>query len=365
MTDRRTSDRKAGYTLSSISRIVGGEIAGDGDVLLKGVATLEKAGPSDISFLANMKYLTILEKSRAGAVICPEEIDSPGRNLLRVRNPYLVFGEVVRLFHTSSEASPGVHPTAILGKGVRLGKNASVGPMVFIGNGVTLSENVVVEPLAFVGDGVFLDEHTRIGPRVVIYPGVRIGKRCLVQAGTVLGSDGFGFARDEEGHHRKIPQVGGLRIGDDVEIGSNCAIDRGSLGDTIIGDGTKFDNLVHIAHNVEIGEDTLLVAQVGVSGSTKIGRNVTLAGQAGLVGHIEIGDGAVVAAQAGVVKSVLPGEVVSGYPARPHRKALKTLANLIKIPSMMERLKELEMRIEKLENWLREEKNPDAEDTHR
>jgi UDP-3-O-[3-hydroxymyristoyl] glucosamine N-acyltransferase len=346
------------HTLSSISRIVGGEITGNGSTLLKGVATLEKAGPSDISFLANMKYLRVLEESGAGAIICPEKIESPGKNLLRVKNPYLVFGKVVELFHPPGEDSPGVHPTAILGKGVTLEKNVSIGPLVFIGEKVSISTGAVVGPLVFIGDEASIGEKTRVGPRVTIYHGVRIGKRSLVQAGSVLGSDGFGFVRDEDGHHRKIPQVGGLRIGNDVEIGSNCTIDRGSLGDTIIADGTKFDNQVHVAHNVEIGEDTLLVAQVGISGSTKIGKNVVLAGQAGVTGHIEIGDGAMVAAQAGVDKSVKPGEVVSGYPARPHRKALKTLANMIKIPAMKERIKVLEERVKKLENLMRDDKSP-------
>jgi len=340
------SDLTIEYTLSAIAGFIDGEVLGDDDHPIRGVATLEKAGPFDLSFLASKKYLSVLEKSRAGAIVCPEGIRIPHRNLILVKNPHLSFGRIVGLFHPSQEPEiAGIHPTAILGAGIRLGKGVAIGPYAVVGKGVVISDSASVGPLSWIGDRAEIGEGTRIGPRVSVYPDVRLGKRCVVQAGTVLGSDGFGYAEDDEGRHRKIPQVGRLVIEDDVEIGSNCAIDRGSLGDTIIGRGTKFDNLVHIAHNVTIGDDSLLVAQVGISGSTVIGKRVVLAGQAGVAGHIEIGNGAVVGAQAGVVKSVPPGEIVSGYPARPHRKALKTQALLVKIPELVERVKELENRV--------------------
>jgi UDP-3-O-[3-hydroxymyristoyl] glucosamine N-acyltransferase len=341
-------------TLSSIARVVGGEISGDKDVRLRGVASLEKAGPSDLSFLASSKYLPALHGSAAGAVVCPRGVSAPGKNLLHVRDPHLAFGIAVEMLCPSPSASwgKGVHPTALLGEGVQLGKGVAIGPYVTVGDGVTLEDGVVVGPLVSIGENSEVGASSWIGPRVTIYPGVRIGCRCTIHAGTVLGGDGFGFAKDEKGRHRKIPQVGRLILGDDVEVGSNCAIDRGSLDDTVIGRGTKLDNLIHVAHNVRIGEDSLLVAQVGIAGSTVVGSKVVLAGQAGIVGHIEIGDGAVVGAQAGVVKSVKAGQVVSGYPARPHKKALKIQAGLVKIPQILRKVEELEERIARLEQGL-------------
>jgi len=342
-------DKRIEYSLSWIAGVVGGAIAGDGDIVLEGVASLASASVRDISFLANRKYLPMLAKSHAGAVICPEDLEISGRNLLRVRDPYLAFGQAVSLFHPPAEPSaPGVHPTALLGEDVEFGKSVSIGPYSIIGDRSSLSDNVVVGPLVYLGEGVEIGENTVLGPRVTVYNGVRIGRRCLIQSGTVLGGDGFGFAREATGRYRKIPQVGGLVIEDDVETGSNCAVDRGSLDDTIIARGTKLDNLVHVAHNVTVGEDSLLIAQVGISGSTHVGKNVVLAGQSGLVGHLEIGDGAVVGAQAGVTRSVKAGEVVSGYPARPHKYALKTQASLVKIPAIVKKLTALEEKIEKL-----------------
>jgi UDP-3-O-[3-hydroxymyristoyl] glucosamine N-acyltransferase len=344
---------KAEYTLSSIARAVGGEIAGDENVVILRVASLEKAGPAELSFMASKKHLPALEKSNAGAVICTPDVMAPHKNLIYVENPYLSFGIAVELLHPQDPAEPReIHPTAILGKGVQIGKDVAVGPYVTIGDHSSLASRVIIGPLSSIGSNVEIGDDTRIAPRVTIYDGVKIGKRCLIQAGTVLGSDGFGFAKDEKGHHHKIPQIGGLIIEDDVETGSNCAIDRGSIDDTVIGRGTKLDNMVHIAHNVEVGNDSLLIAQVGVAGSTKIGKNVVLAGQAGLVGHLKIGDGAIVGAQAGVIKSIKPGQVVSGYPARPHKKALKTQASLVKIPQMIEKIKGLEEKIKFLEDQI-------------
>jgi UDP-3-O-[3-hydroxymyristoyl] glucosamine N-acyltransferase len=352
------------YSLRSIACIVGGKVTGDDSVIVSGVNTLEKAGPSDLSFLADRRYLGAMRKSRAGAIICPDDIDSPGKTLLHVPNPHLAFGKAVELFHPEwGGEGGGIHPTAILGEGVGLGDKVTIGPYAVIGEGSRLADGVSVGPLVSIGSDVEIGKDTKIGPLVTVYHGVRIGMRCLVQAGVVLGSDGFSFAKDEEGHHHKIPQIGGLVIEDDVEIGSNCTIDRGGLDDTYIARGTKFDNLVHIAHNVKIGEDSLLVAQVGISGSTRVGKGVTLAGQAGIVGHIEIGDGAVIGAQAGVIKSVKEGEVVSGYPARPHRQALKSQALLIKLPVLIERINTLEEKLRELEGRSKEDKASKSEES--
>jgi UDP-3-O-[3-hydroxymyristoyl] glucosamine N-acyltransferase len=338
-------------TLASLARRLGGEVEGDGATVLTGVASLRSAGPADLSFLAGRRYAALLAESRAGAVVCPAGFEAPGRNLLRVDNPALSFGRAIEiLVPPRSSGVPGVHPTAVVGEGVETGEDVSIGPCACIGDRCRLGRGVVIGPLVAVGAGTEIGEGTRIEARVAIYPGVRIGRRCHIHSGAVLGSDGFGFARDPEGRHRKIPQVGGLEIGDDVEIGSNCAIDRGSLDDTVIGRGTKLDNLVHVAHNVCVGEDSLLIAQVGISGSTRVGSRVVLAGQAGLVGHIEVGDDAVVGAQAGVIRSVAAGEVVSGYPARPHRKALKSQVYVVKLPEMAEQIRRLEERLARIES---------------
>jgi len=344
-------DDGKGITLSALARRIGGEVAGDGDTRLTGVASLRSAGPTDLSFLANPKHAPRLVESDAGAVVCPDGFEAEGRNLLRVETPSLSFGLAVEiLVPPAASSAPGVHATAVIGEGVEMGAGAAVGPCVCIGDRCRIGPGVVIGPLAAIGAGSILGAETRIEARVVLYPGVRIGRRCHIHAGAVLGSDGFGFARDGEGRHRKIPQVGGLEVGDDVEVGSNCAIDRGRLDDTVIGRGTKLDNLVHIAHNVRVGEDSLIIAQVGISGSTRVGNGVVLAGQAGLVGHIEVGDGAVVAAQAGVIGSIGPGQVVSGYPARPHRKALKTLAHLVRLPALAARVRRLERRLARIES---------------
>ncbi len=344
---------KTEYTLAEIAAIIGGKISGDSEIPVRGVASIRNAGPADLTFLAEKKYIHLLEKSKAAAVICTADVASEKKTLLHVKNPNLAFGMVVELFYPPVVRGRGkVHETSLLGKDVSLGRGVTIGPYVTIGDRCSISGNVSIGPLVSIGDDVEIGESTRIDPRVTIYSGVRIGRRCRIQAGSVLGSDGFGFARDDQGRHRKIPQIGGLVIEDDVEIGSNCTIDRGSLDDTIVSRGTKLDNLVHIAHNVKVGENTLLVAQVGIAGSTIVGKNVVLAGQAGISDHLEIGDGAMVGAQAGVIKSIPPGETVSGYPARPHRKALKTQASLVKIPQMIERIKNLEEKVRELEDRL-------------
>lgn len=347
------SKEKGEYTLSEIARITGGKITGDSEIAVRGVASIRSAGTADLTFLTEKKYIHLLDECKAAAVICTAEVTSEKTNLLHVKNPSLAFGMVVELFYPQGVTGRGgIHETSLLGEGVDLGKGVTIGPYVIVGDRCRLSDNVSIGPLVSIGDDVEIGESTRIDPRVTLYTGVRIGRRCRIRAGSVLGSDGFGFARDDKGRHRKIPQIGGLVIEDDVEIGSNCTIDRGSLDDTIVSRGAKLDNLVHIAHNVRVGENTLLVAQVGIAGSTIIGNNVVLAGQVGVSDHIEIGDGVVAGAQAGIIKSIHPGETVSGYPARPHRKALKTQAGLIKIPQMIERIKSLEERVRELEGRL-------------
>ncbi len=341
-------------TLKDIARLVDGEIAGDEDVVITGVSGIKEAEQGDITFVANPKYFPLIDKTRASAVIAPREIVSRQKKpILRTENPSLAFVKVVASF-APREATPlkGIHQSAILGKEVVFGKNAAVGPYVVIEDNVCIGDNTVIYAGSFIG------HHTAIGSDSLIYPNVSIreritiGSRVIIHSGTVIGSDGFGFV-NVKGLHHKIPQIGTVEIGDDVEIGANVTIDRARFDKTVIGRGTKIDNLVQIAHNVIVGEDSIIVAQAGVSGSTVLGRNVTLAGQAGLVGHITVGDGAVVAAQGGVTKSVPANTMVSGYPARPHETAKKVNACLQNLPKLYEAVRALKKKIEELESKLK------------
>ncbi|MCX5714701.1 MAG: UDP-3-O-(3-hydroxymyristoyl)glucosamine N-acyltransferase [Candidatus Omnitrophica bacterium] len=340
-------------TLREIAQIIGGEIVGDADTIVYGVNGIKEARSGEITFIANPKYLPLLEKTSASAVITGRQVESSSRPLIRTDNPSLAFTKVISLFEPNDIVHPtGIHPSALLGKGVSLGKGVAIGPYVVVGEGVSIGDRSVVY------SGCFIGAFTRVGSDTLIYPSVTIreriiiGNRVIVHSGTVIGSDGFGFI-NIEGSHQKIPQVGTVEIGDDVEIGANVAIDRARFDKTVIGTGTKIDNLVHIAHNVVIGKNSIIVAQVGISGSTTIGNGVTLAGQAGLVGHISIGDGAIVAAQGGVTKSVAPHTMVSGYPARLHEVAKKINACVQNLPRLYESVKELKEKLEQLEEGIK------------
>lgn len=341
-------------TIKEIARLLDGEIAGDSGIVVTGVSGIKEAASGDITFLANPKYFPLLEKTRACAVITSRDIQKAPKTIVRVENPSLAFAKVISIFAPDEVIRPkGIHPTAILGKKVSLGKEAAVGAYTVIEDGVRIGEKAVIYSSCFIG------RHTRIGNNCLIYPNVSIrervtiGERAIIHSGTVIGSDGFGFATIE-GLHHKIPQIGTVEIGSDVEIGANVAIDRARFDKTVIGSGTKIDNLVHIAHNVIIGENAIIVAQAGISGSTIIGKGATLAGQAGLVGHITIGEGAVVAAQAGVTKSVPPNTTVSGYPARRHEVAKRVNACVQNLPRLYEEVKNLKKKIEGLQGRLKD-----------
>lgn len=332
-------------TLRELAGAIHARLEGDPDVAVSGVAPLEQAGPSDISFLANPRYEESARRSGAAAVIVDERFSGNGGNLLRVANPYLAFAHAVELLLPEPPAEPGVDPTAIVHPEARIATDASVGPLAIIGPGAVVGKGASIGAACVVDPGVEIGEGARIFPRVTLHAGTRLGARCVVQSGSVLGSDGFGYATDERGVHHKVPQRGGLLIGDDVEIGANVTIDRGSAADTVIGRGTKIDNLVHIAHNVSIGQNAFIVAQVGVAGSTTIGDHAVIAGQAGIVGHVKIGDRARLGAQAGVIGDVPADAEYSGYPARSHREQMRAYALFARLPEMFERLKALESRL--------------------
>ncbi|MDD4856491.1 MAG: UDP-3-O-(3-hydroxymyristoyl)glucosamine N-acyltransferase [Candidatus Krumholzibacteria bacterium] len=339
----------ASYKLEELARLVGGEIIGDRDITIGGVAGIKEAREGEITFLANSKYDSYLATTRASAVIADRNGGSP-KPIIKVSNPYLAFLKVMSLFSvdSSERRQRGIHATAIISTSAKIGADVSIGAYCYVGENAMLGSRTTVLPLVCICDEVKIGEDCFIYPHVTIREQCEIGNRVILHAGVVVGSDGFGYAKDGE-LNRKIPQIGIVRIEDDVEIGANAAIDRATTDATIIKRGVKIDNLVQIAHNVVVGEDSILAAQVGISGSTQLGRNVVLAGQAGLVGHIQIGDNAMVGAQGGVTKSVPANTKVSGYPAREHGLARKIYALIARLPDLFKEVGLLEKRVEELE----------------
>lgn len=335
-------------TLRELAELIGGEVAGDAGLTISGISSIEKAREGDITFIAQSRYISRARETKASAIIAAQAIEGVDKPLILTGNPYLAYAKIAALFHHHPHPVPGIAENTIVSEGASIGKDVSLYPFVFIGKNVTIADGVVIYPHTFIGDETYIDRGTLIYSNVSIRERCRIGRRVIIHSGTVIGSDGFGFAPDGTRYH-KIPQVGSVQIDDDVEIGANNTIDRGALGTTWLKRGVKTDNLVHIAHNVVVGEDTLIVAQVGISGSTTIGNHVTLAGQVGVVGHLEIGDNAIVGAKTGVSGSVPAGEVVSGYPHMPHRQWLKAARCYPLLPEMRKTLRNLQERMERLE----------------
>lgn len=336
------------FPVRKIAELVRGEVVGDGDFIIRGVAPFENAGPDDITFAASASYKKRVDETRAAAVIVSHGVCESKKILVRVENPSLALAKVSTLFHPVCRPVIGISQDAHVGKDFKYGIDVSVYPCVFIGDYVTLGDRVTLYPGVVVANGVAIGDDVVVYPNVSILERCQIGSRVVIHAGSVIGSDGFGFASDGDRYY-KIPQVGTVRIDDDVEIGACNAIDRATFGRTWIKRGVKIDNLVHIAHNVVVGEDTVLVAQVGISGSVTIGNHAILAGQAGVAEHVTIGNGVTIGARAGVNKSIPDGHIVSGFPAVPHRLWLKASSIIPKLPDMKKKLRELEKRIEKME----------------
>jgi UDP-3-O-[3-hydroxymyristoyl] glucosamine N-acyltransferase len=331
---------------SEIADLVAGVVEGGDDPDLVGIAPLDRAGPADLSFLAHPRYLRYVDATRAGALLVTTALADRATGVrvrIKVPDVHRALALLVPRLHPEPRRAAGLHPTVVVGAGSVLGEGVTVGAYTVLGDGVVLGDRVRIGPGCVLGDGCVLGEDVVLHPQVTLYAGSRIGARSILHSGVRVGVDGFGYAF-VDGAHRKIPQVGGCLIGADVEIGANTTIDRGSIGSTEIGDGVKIDNLVHIAHNVRIGAHSVIVAQVGIAGSTTVGRGVTLAGQVGVTGHVTIGDGATLAAQAGVFGDVPPGGLWSGYPARPHREALRAQAALARLPKLIQRVRRLEAR---------------------
>jgi UDP-3-O-[3-hydroxymyristoyl] glucosamine N-acyltransferase len=336
------------YKLSKISEIVEGELVGDPEVVITGISGIKEAKPGDITFLANPKYSSLLDSTEATAVITSRDVSST-RPLIKTDNPSVAFAKVVNLVVGRGLKHPeGISPGAIVSEKANLASSVSVGPFTFIEEGAQIGEGSVIYGGCFIGHKVKIGKNSLIYPNVTIREKTEIADNVIIHSGAVVGSDGFGFELTD-GARKKIPQIGVVIIEDNVEIGANATIDRARFDKTIIGAGTKIDNLVQIAHNVVVGKNCIIIAQVGISGSTIIEDNVILAGQAGIVGHIKVGEKAIVAAQAGVTKSVAPGTKVSGYPAKPHRQAAKVNACIQRLPELSKKVKQLEDKIKRLE----------------
>jgi UDP-3-O-[3-hydroxymyristoyl] glucosamine N-acyltransferase len=327
----------------AVADLVGGRLTGDGTRRVVRVAPLDRAGPEDLSFLASPRYADAFRHSQAGAVLVAEELawleGQPATRIV-VPDAARALATVLERMQPATVPPSGIDPSARLGPRVIIGREVSIGPYAVLGADVRLGDRVRIGAAAVLEDDVEIGDDTTIGPRVVCGAGTRIGRRCRVKAGAVLGGPGFGFVAEEAGLAR-IPHVGRCVIEDDVDIGSNTCIDRGSIDDTVIGAGTKIDNLVQIGHNVRIGRECLLMGQVGVAGSSRLGHRVILAGQVGVAGHLTVGDGARLAAQSGVSSDVPPGEDWGGYPARPNREWLRSTAVLYRLTPIARELEAL------------------------
>jgi len=337
-------------TLRELANLVGGELIGDGEVVITGVASLEGAREGDISFLDNPKYASLLGSTEATAIILASRPEGFEKPMIRVDNPTLAFARVVgAFFPLSPPQHAGVHSSSFLGDGVALGQNVTVMWGCYIGDGTEIGDNSVIYPLAFIGEEVKIGREALIYPRVTIRERCIIGDRVIIHSGAVLGNDSFGFARD--GHiYRKIPQVGILVIEDDVEIGANCTINRGSLEATRIKRGVKLDDMVHVGHNVIIGEDTVIAAQSAIAGSVIVGDRVIMGGQTGIADHVRIGDEAILGGRAGVIGDVPAGAFYSGFPARPHQETMRVAAGARKMPELWAKFRAIEKRLNAQEN---------------
>lgn len=339
-------------TLGDIAKKVGGEVSGNPDIKIIGAAPFDEATTSDITLAGDAKFFKRISQTKAGAVVVPENFSAPDCNLLCVKNPQVIFARILAFFSPHEKPESGIDKKASVGKNTTHGKGLYVGPNATIGNNVTIGNGVEIHP------GCVIGNNASIGDDVVLYPNVTIMNRCIIgnrviiHPNTVIGSDGFGFAPDGE-TYVKIPQTGIVQIDDDVEIGSGVAIDRATFGKTWIKQGVKIDNLVQIAHNVIVGENSILVSQVGIAGSVKIGKHAVLAGQAGISGHLTIGDNAIVGPQAGVGKPISDGQVLSGSPAIDHRLWLRVQNMTPRLPEMKKKISLLEKKLNEMENIIK------------
>ncbi len=343
------ADKKV--TVAKLADLAGGELVGDGEVIVSDFNSLEAAKKEEISFLANAKNADQLETTDAGAVIVPVSFDKEcSFPLIKVKNPYLAVAKIHTFLLEKDFVSEGIHASAYVGNDCTLAAQITVKPKAVIGDNVTIGERTIICSGVVVGNNVVIGSDCMIRPNVTIEDGTEIGDRVVIHGGTVIGSSGFGYATDEMGVHHARPQVGVVKIGNDVEIGSNCSIDRAAYGVTCIKDGVKIDNQVQVAHNVVIGEHSLIVAQAGLAGSTEVGRNVVMGGKTAAAGHQKIGDGCMIAGGSGIVGDLKAGSVVGGRPSMPLKQWRKSVVVYSKLPEMHKDIKELKKEISKLKN---------------
>ena len=329
-------------TAAQIATHVNGRLEGDGQRVVTGIAPIDQSREGDVSFIAQPKFYAALQASPAAALLVDANCPSSAHHvLIRVQNPYYAFLQVASLFAPSQRPQDGIDATAVVHPSVKLGKRIAIGPHVVIEQDAQIGDDVVISALSFIGRGAVLGEKSFLAARVHVAHQVIVGKSVIIQSGSIIGSDGFGYVQ-VNGNFVKIPHTGTVVLEDEVEIGANCAIDRGTFGETRIGSGTKLDNLIHVAHNVQIGKNTVIAAQTGISGSTKIGNNVQVGGQVGFVGHIEIGDNTSIGAQSGISKSVPGGQTLFGYPAKEIMQAKREEASIRRLPELFKRVKALE-----------------------
>ncbi len=329
---------------AEIAKHLGGEVVGDPALVLKGFAPADRAQPGELTFAENESYFARAEQSAAAAVIVDGPFSSTQKVLIRVPSARIAFAKVLPLFFPEPVFAPGIHPTAIVPAGAKVDPAAHIGPYCVLSEGVRIGARSILQGGNYLGPNCSIGDEVNLFPNVTLYPATEIGNRVRIHSGTVVGSDGFGYVQDA-GIHRKVPQIGSVIIRDDVEIGANVTIDRGALGPTVIGRGTKIDNLVQIAHNVTIGEHCLVVSQAGIAGSCKLGNYVVLAGQVGVAGHLKIGNRVSVAAQSGVMHNIPDGEKWLWSPAQPDRQAKRQMIALQQLPDLLRRFNELEKRL--------------------
>ena len=331
-------------TTAEIAKLLAGEVLGDANAPLTGFANADAAQPGDLTFAENAEYFAAAEASAATAIIAGKDAASTRKIVIRVANPRVAFAKALAIFFPEPKFAPGIHPSAAIAATAQIDPTAHIGPHCTIGEHVKIGANAVLQSGNFVGDDSVLGDGTNLFPNVTIYSRTQIGKRVRIHSGAVIGSDGFGYVFDTS-FHRKVPQIGNVVIGDDVEIGSNSSVDRGALGSTVIGKGTKIDNLVQVAHNVEIGEHCILCSQVGIAGSAKLGSYCVLAGQVGIAGHLKIGNKVTVGSKAGVMHNIPDGEMWLGIPAQPDKQAKRIMIAMQRLPDLFKKIAEWEKKL--------------------
>lgn len=337
-------------TVAEIAQVVRGEVFGDPETEIHGIASIEEARSGDITFAESPRFLETARRSLASAILAPHAAINHGdtKVMIGVENPRLAFAQLLDLFAPKINVPRGIHSTAVIGSDFECGAQVAIGAQVVIGENVRLGKNVTIHPLCYIGDDVEIGDDTILFPSVTVLYGTRLGSRTVVHSGTVLGADGFGYML-VGGQHLKVPQIGTVQIGDDVEIGANCTVDRAKTGTTRIGNGTKLDNMVHVGHNCQVGQHCLLVAQTALAGGVQVGDYSVFAGQSGAGEQVKIGARSVIAGRGGVMHDIPEGSFVSGFPARPHKEVLRAQAATNRLPEMVKKMRELEKRLAELE----------------